>query len=454
MDEQTERLKKYAVRIKSGNDFIGSGILWKSWQDDSHLLYVFTAAHVVKEQENIKVEFWYNNEKQVVNANQVIISEEYKYSGDSKDIALIELEYDYENFDLYRLADIELDTVKSCLNNGLQLVGFPFYSTIEKSFILSVDTMECDYCGYDHSIETIKYKFNSFYIDNSDKNSEFEGFSGGGIFAWNENELYLIGVHNSGVGTNIAQGNLLGTSANYIIEMCKSHNIDVCTPYKINGNLSDRKDYFKEEVLAELDCEDYYAMSKIFTELLQLDLTETIEGIFCQFCNECEFQEDFHRCNFFRGFLLILCVFLRAVDDSISLKQPRITKMNNVPIYFICSEGRGNVNNDEQLQLKLQHFVYALKTEKDLSYRLENDCIIIWGSKKQPRDDQRKCGIKMYRKVLRDITMVSTGDIDIAMVNNEPQPRGIIHINEILNMLRKGQLKQIQNNFLKYLEEL
>lgn len=128
--------------------------------------------------------------------------------------------------------------------------------------------------------------------------------------------------------------------------------------------------------------------------------------------------------------------------------------MNNVPIYFICSEGRGNVNNDDQLQLKLQHFVYALKTEKDLSYRLENDCIIIWGSKKQPRDDQRKCGIKMYRKVLRDITMVSTGDIDIATVNNEPQPRGIIHINEILNMLRKGQLKQIQNNFLKYLEEL
>ena len=222
MDEQTERLKKYAVRIKSGNDFIGSGILWKSWQDDSHLLYVFTAAHVVKEQEKIKVEFWYNNEKQVVNANQVIISEEYKSSGDSKDIALIELEYNYENFDLYRLADIELDTVKSCLNNGLQLVGFPFSSTIEKSFILSVDTMECDYCGYDHSIETIKYKFNSFYIDNSDKNSEFKGFSGGGIFAWNENELYLIGVHNSGVGTNIAQGNLLGTSANYIIEMCKS----------------------------------------------------------------------------------------------------------------------------------------------------------------------------------------------------------------------------------------
>lgn len=126
MDEQTERLKKYAVRIKSGNDFIGSGILWKSWQDDSHLLYVFTAAHVVKEKEKIKVEFWYNNEKQVVNANQVIISEEYKSSGDSKDIALIELEYNYENFDLYRLADIELDTVKSCLNNGLQLVGFHF----------------------------------------------------------------------------------------------------------------------------------------------------------------------------------------------------------------------------------------------------------------------------------------------------------------------------------------
>lgn len=37
---------------------------------------------------------------------------------------------------------------------------------------------------------------------------------------------------------------------------------------------------------------------------------------------------------------------------------------------------------------------------------------------------------------------------------SEPKPTVIIHINEIINMLREGKLNQLKENFDKYIEEL
>lgn len=98
--------------------------------------------------------------------------------------------------------------------------------------------------------------------------------------------------------------------------------------------------------------------------------------------------------------------------------------------------------------------MYALKTERKLSYKLETGCIIVWGSKKQPRDDHRKCSRKEFKKVLKDITGISENKLDITKIISEPQPQVIIHINEIINMLRKGQMEQLHEKFIKYIEEL
>ena len=57
MKEKVEELKRYAVRLKSGNNNLGSGVLWKPRLCQKHNLYIFTAAHVIKNQENILVEF-------------------------------------------------------------------------------------------------------------------------------------------------------------------------------------------------------------------------------------------------------------------------------------------------------------------------------------------------------------------------------------------------------------
>lgn len=53
MKEQIEELKRYAVRLKSGNNNLGSGVLWKPKLCQKHKLYVFTAAHVIKNHEDM-----------------------------------------------------------------------------------------------------------------------------------------------------------------------------------------------------------------------------------------------------------------------------------------------------------------------------------------------------------------------------------------------------------------
>ena len=60
MREQIENAKRYAVRLKSGNEILGSGVLWKPEGCQQNKLYIFTAAHVVKGKKNINVEFEVN----------------------------------------------------------------------------------------------------------------------------------------------------------------------------------------------------------------------------------------------------------------------------------------------------------------------------------------------------------------------------------------------------------
>ena len=56
--------------------------------------------------------------------------------------------------------------------------------------------------------------------------------------------------------------------------------------------------------------------------------------------------------------------------------------------------------------------------------------------------------------MLRDITRKPGNEIDITCVYSEPKPSVIIHINEVINLLREGKLEQLKEKFVKYIEEL
>ena len=52
--------------------------------------------------------------------------------------------------------------------------------------------------------------------------------------------------------------------------------------------------------------------------------------------------------------------FLANCDNAVSythLNSEEISKLNEIPIYFVCSEGKGGSRRDKQTQLKLSHFI-------------------------------------------------------------------------------------------------
>ena len=146
-----------------------------------------------------------------------------------------------------------------------------------------------------------------------------------------------------------------------------------------------------------------------------------------------------------------MSVFLKAVNGAVDLKSPQISASKEIPVYFVCSEGMGR---NTQAQLKMNHFVYALKSQKELSHRLEDNCIIIWGSEKQPRDSQKKCSYSRFKNVLIDITHMPDNALNITSIFKEPHPKAIVHIDEIITMLRNGKLQKLEEKFIEYIGEL
>lgn len=367
MREQIEIAKRYAVRLKSGTEILGSGVLWKPEGCQENKLYIFTAAHVVKDQENINVEFEVNGEIVDVHVemDKVIIPDEYQKENDLPDIAIIVLDYEYNNFPWYSVAKWEVDKSRIVKQPDLILVGFPVEGMMEKSFEISKDTLECKYESIDEKGWIVKYKFQQANIDNSDRNSELVGFSGSGIFAVIDSELVLVGIHHGSLGINAVRGNLTGTTSDFIRKICEENNCVVPQrERKVNGNLSDRISFIKEEILDELEDDDYYKMLEVLQNTVSNDVTEVINSTFCDYCEECKLHKNYHCCDFFRGFMLVLIIFFKTMDENMDLSLPRVKEMNDIQIYFICSEGKGRANRDNQTKLKLNNFIYALKTKK------------------------------------------------------------------------------------------
>ena len=457
MREQIEIAKRYAVRLKSGTEILGSGVLWKPEGCQKNKLYIFTAAHVVKDQENINVEFEVNGEivDVPVEMDKVIIPDEYQKENDLPDIGIIVLDYEYNNFPWYSVAKWEVDKSRIVKQPDLILVGFPVEGMMEKSFEISKDTLECKYESIDEKGWIVKYKFQQANIDNSDRNSELVGFSGSGIFAVIDSELVLVGIHHGSLGINAVRGNLTGTTSDFIRKICEENNCVVPQrERKVNGNHSDRISFIKEEILDELEDDDYYKMLEVLQNTVSNDVTEVINSTFCDYCEECKLHKNYHCCDFFRGFMLVLIIFFKTMDENMDLSLPRVKEMNDIPIYFICSEGKGRANRDNQTKLKINNFIYALKTKKELAYKLENDCVIIWGSERDPKDTHRTCSASAYKNVLRDISRADVNRLDITGVAYDFKPKCIIHVNEVIKMMCEGNLEQLKSKFIKYIEEL
>lgn len=454
MENRVEDLKQCIVRIKETQKILGSGVLWKPQQSEGNYLYIFTAAHVIKNYDKIEVEFLRNNEvvKLLVDKSMIAISETYQKEGDFGDVAIITLNYEYNELPSFRFISFHSDLQNIYEGKKLIMLGFPKEGYLEQSFELSIDTMELKYASVDNNISMLKYKLDNSNIDHSNRNEEMEGFSGAGLFCDVESEFIFVGIHKGSIGSSGERGSLIGTTSDFVRNMCSKSKWDVPVQIsEINGNLSDQIEYFREEILEDLEQEDTIKALSLLDEVIEQDMTEAINGIFYNFCNECRYKTNYHQCKNFRGFLLVLAVFLKAVNDAVDLSIPQINASKEIAVYFVCSEGLGR---NTQAQLKMNHFVYALKSQRELSHKLEDNCIIIWGSEKQPRDSQKRCTYSGYINVLSDITHMPDNALNITSVFKETRPKAIVHIDEIITMLRNGKLQKLKEKFIEYIEEL
>lgn len=289
MESQINNLRKYAVRIKTNKEILGSGVLWKPETGEQNKLYVFTAAHVIKNHENIMVEFLNHHDDVVelsIDNENITTSTTYIQQGDFGDIGIIILDYRYDDLPSYKFATFHNEYRDIFQDKKLVLTGFPKEGYIEESYDLSRDILRLEYVDVDNNIFTLKYRIASDYnINVADRNSELVGFSGAGVFFVSNSELFLAGIHKGSSGYNAERGNLLGTTSDFIRNMCCENQFDIPVLISaINGDLSDQIEYFKEEILENINSDDNSTkLLSLLAEIVGQDLSEAISGSFCDF---------------------------------------------------------------------------------------------------------------------------------------------------------------------------
>ena len=92
-------------------------------------------------------------------------------------------------------------------------------------------------------------------------------------------------------------------------------------------------------------------------------MTEAVNGSFYNFCEECHYRTNYHQCNYFRGFLLVLAVFLKVVNENVDLTMPQVNEPKETPIYFVCSEGLGKCT----CEVKIKSFCLCVEITKRIS---------------------------------------------------------------------------------------
>lgn len=465
MEHFSEEIDKYAVKISGDGKLLGSGVLWKPQECKKYPLYVFTAAHVLSACAAPDLEIEFKTRKGTVcltiEKRIAAVSKSYKKEGDYGDVAVLPLDYEYGLLKPYKFASFHQESARLHRGQKMCMVGFPSDGCGNPDYEIAIDTMDLEYDRIISYGELFRNKFLNPNVDQTDRNHEFIGFSGSGIFYDMGPEAVFAGIHKGARG-NGERGNIFGAASDLIREICMEKQWDVPVYIDaVDGNLSDQLRYFLDEMgmgngagmppegRVNFDDKLYaYCMHTI-----SQDMAEAVENMFYSFCEECAYKENFHQCKFFRGFLLILTVFLQAVEETVDLSQPNIHAFNGdrIPIYFICSEGKGV---STQASRSISNFIYALKTEQQVISRLEDGCVIIWGSE-MPVNIKEELGRQSdYQNIPRDIAHIQQKGIDITSIQKDLRPKAIIHIRKIIRMLQEEDIEQIRKQFLELLEEL
>lgn len=438
-------MKRVAVRVEAkgkdgGNSILGSGVLWRP-HCESEYDYVFTAAHVVEELNGDVCVIRYLNDKENEEFIEVENADICKHPGFlqhtnkscEKDVAVIRFNKRSSDFISYYFLDADF------IPGGDRLIfrGFPECVNDNESFKLSAKTGEGTFGENDKNVHKFKYHISSTEnLNITDRNRELKGFSGMGIFTNNVQSITLIGIHSYGFKNDAAFNTIIAMPVNLITEICENNGWDIPQiENEINGNLTDSIGFFCSEI-----------KNKILNNIMLQDVvlqnyTKTIKSGNCGCSKECPKGIAEHKCEWFRGNLLILLSILRYLGSNIDSQELHIAYRSECyPVKYICSEGMGTV-----ARVKIQNFIESLKTDYLCKNKIKNNSVIIWASEKSAHGELI-ISRNEFENILPDITCSilsdPSTDFDIKIGFGSMKALSVIHINEIIDRIDKYDVDQ------------
>lgn len=443
-------IKRVAVRIEGKitdgrNDILGSGILWRP-DEESDYDYVFTAAHVVEGlNESVCVIRYLDdigNENSIEIKNTNICKHQNFLKNENasfeNDIAVIR----FNKLSLNILSYYFQDSEGIPSGDILKFRGFPECINDKDSFKLSAKSDEGSFLENDKYINKFSYSISEkANINLADRNSELIGFSGMGLFL--EKTRSLIGIHSYGVKNDAPFNQVLGMSANLIIEVCEYKKWDL-PKFKdnIDGELNDCINFFIDEI------KNQYLKNIMINEVVLKNYTNIIKSDSCGCSKECTKSIPEHKCICFRGNLLILLSILKYMESNLEDEELNIIYNSEYyPVKYICSEGVGVIS-----RIGIGNFIESLKTDYLCKNIIKDNTLIIWSSEKSTRDSLRISN-EEFKNILPDIkcSLISNNEVpfDIRKGFTLTKSLSVIHINEIIEHIRKFD----ENEDLEYIKE-
>lgn len=438
-------IKKVAVRIEAkvidgNNEILGSGILWRP-HDESEYDYAFTAAHVVEELNEAVCVIRYLDESgkeesiEVENINICKHPGFLKKSDNScqKDVAVIR--FNKLSSDIIRYYFEDADFIPS--GDKLIFRGFPECINDNDSFKLSAKTDEGSFGENDKDIHKFTYSVsNTANLNITDRNSELKGFSGMGLFQEKGNSMSLIGLHSYGLKNDAPFNEIVGMPINLIIEVCKNKSWDVPKiESDIDGMLIDCIGFFDDEIKNQ-------SLQKIMThDVVLKNYTKTIKSGNCGCSKECTRGVTEHKCEWFRGNLLILLSILKYMGSNVDASELLIRyNSEGYPVKYICSEGTGAI-----ARVKIQDFIESLKTDYLCKNKIKDNTLIIWASEKAIKGELI-IHKNEFQNILPDITLSilsnPMADFDIKNGFLSMKSLSVIHISAIIDCISEFNIDQ------------
>lgn len=443
-------LLNLSVRIErvisgSDNEILGSGIWWEP-NKTSEYIYIFTAAHVVLDKKDIIVRYIDKDQKVLdvrIEDNNIACHRDKKIKDGelpSRDVAVLRCKRQEANkaiANTYKLQTVE--NLKE--NREMIFTGFPDILFQKSSFVLSNKPVNITLENPDKQEKRFMYSINpSVGINPFEANDQLVGFSGAGIFSNNNSELLLLGVNSNSLGERADLNTCAGMSSELIVEICKEKCWD--TPIMANsvvGNLEDAIKNFLDEI-------DNDELHEIMKQIIEDDFEKVIRSNFCGISKECENISCPHQCRTFRNYLLIILCILKYLNVSIEFEKASIeNEGESIPVRYVCCDGELELN-----RITLSSFINSLKNDYLTNNKIDENSLILWGTKKKIKGLEKYCTPKRFKKIIKDIKgpYTSNGGFDIKRGLNQPKELAIIEINTLIENINEDTLEDMVN-FIK-----